>query len=138
VTRVNRRCLSAPFHAVIHALVVLAFGVVLCAAAGSSFAVDLAGAVTCPQNAVTCPQNASFVASTSMGALAPNIFYYRVIDMHSLARGLNLLCILGLRLAVGINSSFLAQLGCRAVRCIAAGLGAAAQLPGGHFRLWNK
>jgi hypothetical protein len=131
VTRVNRRCLSAPFHAVIHALVVLAFGVVLCAAAGSSFAVDLAGAVT-------CPRNASFVASTSMGALAPNIFYYRVIDMHSLARGLNLLCILGLRLAVGINSSFLAQLGCRAVRCIAAGLGAAAQLPGGHFRLWNK
>ena len=56
-----------------------------------------------------------------MGALAPNIFYYRVIDMHPLARGLNLLCILGLRLAVGINSSFLAQLGCRAVRCIAAG-----------------
>ena len=51
-----------------------------------------------------------------MGALAPNIFFYRVIDMHSLARGLNLLCILGLRLAVGINSSFLAQLGRRAVR----------------------
>jgi hypothetical protein len=64
-----------------------------------------------------------------MGALAPNIFYYRIIDMHFLARGLNLLCILGLRLAVGINSSFLAQLGCRAVRCIAAGLGVAAQLP---------
>ena len=83
----------------------------LCAAAGSSFAVDLAGAVT-------CFQNAACVVSTSMGALAPNIFYYRVIDMHSLARGLNLLCILGLRLAVGINSSFLAQLGCRAVRCM--------------------
>jgi hypothetical protein len=48
-----------------------------------------------------------------MGARAPNIFYYRVMDMHSFPRGLNLLCILGLRLAVGINSSFLAQLGCR-------------------------
>ena len=34
-----------------------------------------------------------------MGASASNIFYYRVIDMHPLARGLNLLCILGLSLA---------------------------------------
>jgi hypothetical protein len=65
--------------------------------------------------ALALSQNAPCVASTSMGALAPNIFYYRVVDMHSFPRGLNLLCILGLRLAVGINSSFLAQLGCRAV-----------------------
>jgi hypothetical protein len=58
---------------------------VLCAAAGSSFAVDLAGAVT-------CAQNASCVASTSMGALAPNIFYYRVVDKRSFPRGRIVLC----------------------------------------------
>jgi hypothetical protein len=64
---------------------VLAFGAVLCAAAGSSFAMDLAGTVT-------CPQNASCVASTSMGALAPDIFYYRVMDKRSFPRGRIVLC----------------------------------------------
>ena len=54
-------------------------------AACAGLAVDLAGAVT-------WPQNASCVASTSMGALAPNIFYYRVVDKRSFPRGRIVLC----------------------------------------------
>ena len=57
--------------------------------------------------ALALSQNAFCGASTSMGALAPNIFYYHLSDMHSFPRSRNLLCVLGLRLAVGINSSFL-------------------------------
>ena len=54
----------------------------LCTAAGAAFAVDLAGAVT----------YAPCGASTSMGALAPDIFYYRVMDKRSFPRGRIVLC----------------------------------------------
>jgi hypothetical protein len=77
-----------------HLALAVVFG--LRAAAGSGFAVDLAGAVT----------YAPCGTSTSMGALAPNIFHCRVMDMHSFPRGLNLLRILGHRGHAGINSPF--------------------------------